>query len=451
MKKTQINITLIFAAFILAAYALYPTFRWYSKSESEREDLERIKDPIVGKILKLGLDLRGGMHLVLEIEKEKIPQGTSLEGAVERALEILRNRVDQFGVSEPLITRQGEQWIVVQLPGVKDPERAIDLIGKTALLEFRLLNEERLTEALDGKIPEGYELLKGKSEESYLIKKEAEVTGAALSNAKVEIGGTYNMPYISLEFNTEGAKSFARVTEMNINKRLAIVLDNVVQSAPVIRSKIPNGKAIIEGNFTMEEASNLAIILRAGALPAPVRIIENRTVGPTLGSDSIKKGVTSCIVGFLAVAVFLAFYYKLGGIIADISLFFNLFLVMGIMALLKATLTLPGIAGLILTIGMNDDANILIYERIKEELRSGKTIRSALDVGYVKAFTTILDSQLTTLIAAAFLFQFGTGPIKGFAVTLFWGIITGIFTGVLVTHTIWNIILGRKKWEKLPI
>ncbi|MEE8179667.1 MAG: protein translocase subunit SecD, partial [bacterium] len=412
-KSIQCKAIITAIIVILALAYLYPTYQWYSKSPEERVKLEERKDKILGKILKLGLDLRGGMHLVLEVDLNRLPQGTSPGDAMERALEVIRNRVDQFGVAEPLIARQGDRWLVVELPGVKDPGRAIELIGKTALLEFKLVNDGvRISEILDSegkvdpsKIPTGYEVLPGKKETLFLLKEEPEITGAALTNAKVEIGGQYNMPYVAIDFNKDGAKKFARITEVNIERNLAIVLDGRVQSAPVIKSKIPDGHAIIEGNFTMEEAKNLAIVLRAGALPAPVNIIENRTVGPSLGRDSVRAGVVATGIGLICVMLFMVIYYRLSGLVVDLALILNLIILLGMMAYFRATLTLPGIAGIILIIGMSVDANVLIFERIREELRAGKTVRVAIDSGYQKAFRTILDSNLTTLIAAAFLFQ----------------------------------------------
>lgn len=458
-KSIQWKAILTAIIVILALAYLYPTYQWYSKSPEERVNLEERKDKILGKILKLGLDLRGGMHLVLEVDLNRLPQGTSPGDAMERALEVIRNRVDQFGVAEPLIARQGDRWLVVELPGVKDPERAIELIGKTALLEFKLVNDGvRIGEILDsegkvdpGKIPAGYKVLPGKRETLFLLKEEPEITGAALTNAKVEIGGQYNMPYVAIDFNKDGAKKFARITEINIERNLAIVLDGRVQSAPVIKSKIPDGHAIIEGNFTMEEAKNLAIVLRAGALPAPVNIIENRTVGPSLGRDSVRAGVVATGIGLICVMLFMVIYYRLSGLITNLALILNLIILLGMMAYFRATLTLPGIAGIILIIGMSVDANVLIFERIREELRAGKTVRVAIDSGYQKAFRTILDSNLTTLIAAAFLFQFGTGPVKGFAVTLSLGILISMFTALVVTHMVFDMVLVGKKVEKLSI
>ncbi len=458
-KSIQWKAILTAIIVILALAYLYPTYQWYSKSPEERVKLEGRKDKILGKILKLGLDLRGGMHLVLEVDLNRLPEGTSPSDAMERALEVIRNRVDQFGVAEPLIARQGDRWLVVELPGVKDPGRAIELIGKTALLEFKLVNDGvRISEVLDSegkvdpsKIPTGYEVLPGKMETLFLLKEEPEITGAALTNAKVEIGGQYNMPYVAIDFNKDGAKKFARITEINIERNLAIVLDGRVQSAPVIKSKIPDGHAIIEGNFTMEEAKNLAIVLRAGALPAPVNIIENRTVGPSLGRDSVRAGVVATGIGLICVMLFMVIYYRLSGLVVNLALILNLIILLGMMAYFRATLTLPGIAGIILIIGMSVDANVLIFERIREELRAGKTVRVAIDSGYQKAFRTILDSNLTTLIAAAFLFQFGTGPVKGFAVTLSLGILISMFTALVVTHMVFDMVLVGKKIEKLSI
>ncbi|MFQ5866984.1 MAG: protein translocase subunit SecD [bacterium] len=460
MKKSiQWKAILTALTVILALAYLYPTYQWYRKSPEERTKLEERKDRILGKMLKLGLDLRGGMHLVLEVDLDRLPEGTSASDAMERALEIIRNRVDQFGVAEPLIARQGDSWIVVELPGVKDPERAIDLIGKTALLEFKLVNDRvKITDILDSegkvdptKIPTGYEVLPGKGEAIFLVKEEPEITGAALTNAKVKIGGQYNMPYVAVDFNKEGARKFARITEVNIERNLAIVLDGRVQSAPVIKSKIPDGHAVIEGNFTMEQAKNLAIVLRAGALPAPVNIVENRTVGPTLGRDSVRAGVLAAGIGLICVMCFMVIYYGLSGLVANLALILNLIILLGMMAYFRATLTLPGIAGIILIIGMSVDANVLIFERIREELRAGKTVRVAIDSGYQKAFRTILDSNLTTLIAASFLFQFGTGPIKGFAVTLSLGILISMFTALVVTHMVFDMVLAGRRVEKLSI
>ncbi|MFC2091302.1 protein translocase subunit SecD [Elusimicrobiota bacterium] len=450
MKKAiQWKITITVLLIAASLWLLYPTVKWYRMPADQQDKLRMMKDPILEKILKLGLDLQGGMHLILEVEIDKIPEELEKTEAMSRALEIIRNRVDQFGVSEPLITRQGDRWIVVQLPGIGNPGRALDLIGKTALLEFKLVNEEEMVD--DENIPEGYEVLDDRNDNRYLIKSEAEITGAALKTARVRAGEGFKRPHIAFSLKSEAVKKFERITEMNIDRRLAIVLDDVVQSAPVIRSRIPNGEGIIEGNFSMETARDLAIILRAGALPAPVHIIENRTIGPTLGKDSITAGVTAMLIGFVLVLLFMVFYYQKAGLIADLALIMNIIVLMGVMAYFRFTLTLPGIAGIILIIGMAVDANVLIFERIREEIATGKTPRVAIDAGFSKAVTTILDANITTLIASFFLFQFGTGPIKGFAVTLFIGIVASLFTAIIVSKTIFDIITQDRQIKRLSI
>lgn len=468
MTKLHWRYIAILAPLFLSIYLLFPSFVWYRLPAEVRERRELEKDRLLEKILNLGLDLRGGSHLVLELQTQKMELGqgesrqVAVTDALDRAIEIIRNRIDQFGVAEPLIARQGEKWIVVQLPGVKDPERAKQLIGKTALLEFRLVDDtqalEGISSALREKsisfssaaehpellpkeilslVPTGYMLMSGREGRYYLVKSVPELTGAYLTNAKVQLGGGTGMGYpeVSIEFNDEGARLFSRVTETNINKNLAIVLDNVVQSAPTIRTRIPDGKAVIEGSFTTEDAKLLSTVLRAGALPAPVEIIEERTVGPTLGEDSIRAGVLSSLIGILFIFIFFAFYYKGGGIITNCSIILNLVFLLATMIYFKATLTLPGIAGIILSLAMAVDANVLILERTREEIRAGKTVRMAVDIGYQKSSTTIFDANLTVLIAALFLFQFGTGPVKGFAVTLTTGTIISMFTAVFVTRT----------------
>ncbi len=381
--------------------------------------------------------------------------------AVDQALETIRNRIDQFGVSEPDIRRQGQERILIQLPGVKDPQRAKDLIGRTAQLEFKLVDEENdLQAALNGNIPPGREILyevrtdprtKRTTKVPLLLKKRPVLTGDRLTDARVQINSRFNEPYVSIKFDRKGARIFERVTAENVNKRLAIVLDNTVYSAPVIQSKISGGDAMITGNFTMEQARDLAIVLRAGALPAPVQIIEERTVGPSLGTDSIRMGLISMLVGGLLVIIFMAIYYKLAGLIADVALMLNILLIAAGLAAFQATLTLPGIAGIILTIGMAVDANVLIFERIREELRLGKTPHSAVAAGFDRATLTILDANITTLIAALVLFQFGTGPVKGFAVTLSLGVLASLFTALIVSRTIFDYLLSGKRITKLSI
>ncbi len=381
--------------------------------------------------------------------------------AVDQALETIRNRVDQFGVTEPDIRPQENNRILIQLPGVKDPERAKKLIGKTARLEFKLVDEENsVEEALKGNIPPGDQILYQeridpttgrKRKVPFLLKKRTLLTGEYITDARVQIDSRYNEPYVSLSFDRRGARLFEKITGDNIGKRLAIVLDNKVYSAPVIQDKISGGRAQITGRFTMEEARDLAIVLRAGALPAPVRILEERTVGPSLGKDSIEKGVKSMIVGGIIVLVFVAIYYSLAGVIADIALLLNILFIMAGLAFFGATLTLPGIAGIILTIGMSVDANVLIFERIREEARLGKTPRAAIESGYSKALVTILDANITSLIAALVLFQFGTGPVRGFAVTLSIGIISSLFTAIFVTRVIFDYLYLERRLKVLRI
>ena len=383
------------------------------------------------------------------------------EWSTSQALETIRNRIDKFGVTEPLIQKQGEREIVIQLPGLKDPDRAIALIGKTAVLEFKLVDSEGdVRRAVEGQVPIGDELLYQRqvdkttgavSRTPFLIKKKTLLTGDLLTDARVSIDTQYNEPYVSLTFNNAGAKRFDTVTADNVGKRLAIILDGNVYSAPNINERISGGRAQISGNFTYEEATDLAIILRAGALPAPVTIIQNVTVGPTLGRDSINAGVRATIIGGVLVLLFMIVYYRLSGIIANSAMILNILMLLGAMAWFNATLTLPGIAGIILTIGMGVDSNVLIFERIKEELRAGRTPRSAVNAGYDNAWWTIVDAHVTTLITAAVLFQFGSGPIKGFAVTLSLGILINLFTALVGTKLLLDILNQKFKIERLSI
>lgn len=501
------------------------------------------------KGISLGLDLRGGMHLVLEVEVEKAVDNAiermagNLKGVLEKneiadpsvkvterliylsypsdktdavreildedfpnlvteeesggekvlalreaekkrilststlkALEIIRNRVDEFGVAEPLIQKLGKNQILIQLPGIDDPERAMDLIGKTAVLEFRLVNEnspilrdfpgrielgeeedflnnfkdridaddeilfERITNAETGKV----------TKSPYLVKKKAVLAGDLLSDARVSIG-EFNAPYVSITFDNEGAMLFERITQENVQRRLAIVLDGNIYSSPRIQEKISGGRAQISGTFTHQEASDLAIILGAGSLPAPVKVLQNVTVGPSLGSDSVRKGWISGLISSLLVIVFMIVYYRLSGLLAVVAMIINVILLVGALAALNATLTLPGIAGIILSIGMAVDANVLILERIREELRAGRPVRMAIDAGYDKAFTSIFDSNVTTLISACALFTFGTGPIQGFAVTLGLGVTVNLFTALIATKVVYDYLNGRKRLETLSI
>jgi len=381
--------------------------------------------------------------------------------AMEQGLETIRNRVDQFGITEPEIIPQGEDRIIVQLPGIRDPGRAKNLIGKTALLEFKLLDEEHsLEEAMRGNIPEGSIIAYGthldresgrRTQVPYLVKNKTLMTGASLETAKVSIADRFGEPYVSLKFNAQGAQDFDRITAENVKKRLAIVLDGVIHSAPVIQERISGGNAQITGTFTMDEAKDLAIVLRAGALPAPVTILEERTVGPSLGQDSIDKGIWSTIAGLMLIVLFMMIYYKISGLVANLALILNIIIIFGTLAAFRATLTLPGIAGIVLGIGMAVDANILILERIREEIRGGKSPRASVEAGYTKAFLAIFDSNLTTLIAALFLFGFGTGPVKGFAVTLTIGLIANMFTAVFVTRIIYDYFIWNRKIQTISV
>ncbi len=481
MNKLQFKMTLVLGLTILFVYLLYPTFDWYSKSSSEREKLEamRLRPK---RILNLGLDLRGGTHLLLELEIDKLDKREKLADAVQRAIEIIRNRIDQYGISETPIAKQGDKWISVDLPGISKTEQAEALIGKTALLEFKLVSTDpqaqkvlEKVEALsqppfdkDGKLipeiakimPKNTILVKGKSSRDiegsdpgqsyYVLDASAPITGAYLENARVETDTQFGYPHIAFTFNKEGGKIFEKFTGANVGRNLAIVLDDVVHSAPVIKSKIGGGKGIIEGNFTMEEAKEIALILRAGALPAPVKIIEKRVVGPTIGEDSIKKGLRASLYGLIFVLLFLTIYYSMGGLIANVGLFLNFLFLVSCLAAFGATLTLPGIAGMILSLAMSVDANILILERMREELEFSKPVPMIIPTAYDKAWSAIFDSNLTTWITSIFLFQFGSGAVKGFATTLTIGLVIGVFTSVFVTRTIYDFWLTSNP-KKLSI
>ena len=612
-----------------AVWSLWPTWQYQNMSEEKKEELRTAGEleQIESRIIRQGLDLKGGMYIVLEadiptlvgnlapIKDERLEKliadaeeqsndpdkdfftvfeanvkeeglklsryyhqyGASLDDimlalrdeaddAINRVLEILQNRVDQFGVSEPTIQKQGKHRIVVELAGIQDSERARALLQSTALLEFYLVKnvavtneiiaqlddalksdsnesadpikedkepkkEENETEdqsttvselfgesdsqtantdtentldnifseapfsglltSLPGDIgieeknvyafkkllakPEvqsklnnanGQFLLSQEVETAttndavsfyrlYYLEKKPELTGGIVEEAEANLGslggGSAGQPVVSLAMNSEGSRTWSRVTGSNVGERIAIVLDQKVHMAPSIREKIPGGRTQIEGFANINEAKDLAIILRAGALPAPVNIIEERIVGPSLGADSIAQGTRAVMVGLLTVLVFMLVYYRLAGTVADFALVWNILLVLAILASLQATLTLPGIAGLILTVGMSIDANVIIFERIREELRKGKTPKAAIDSGYDRAITTIIDANVTTLIASLVLYQFGTGPIKGFATVLFWGILISMFTAVFITRTIFNAYVSRKTLTTLSI
>jgi SecD/SecF fusion protein len=410
------------------------------------------------------------VFLTLKDEKRQFIKNN----AVNQSLEILRNRIDQFGVAEPVIIRQGEDEIVIQLPGVKDPDRAMKLLGDTAQLEFKLVADsagldleqmvrqakaskewqegeslQKLNRLLQNQLPDNTTLYfekeidkktKQEIQVPLLLENKTLMTGDMVKDAQVRIGGSFNEPYVSLDLTSGGGRVFAHLTEANVGRRLAIVLDDVVRSAPVIRDRILGGSAQITGSFSHEEAADLAIVLRVGALPAPVDIIQNMSVGASLGQDSISQGLTAGMWGAVLVLAFMIFYYRLSGVIANTAMIFNILLLFSGLAVLSATLTLPGIAGIILSIGMAVDANVLIYERMREEFGLGKSVRSSVEAGYDKAFSSIIDSQVTTLITALALFLFGTGPIKGFAVTLTLGILFNLFTVLFYSRFVFDSI-----------
>jgi SecD/SecF fusion protein len=427
-----------------------------------------------------GAPARQDGNLVFRLRLKSDEINDLKEKTLSQSLEVMRNRIDQFGVTEPIIVRQGAEQIVVQLPGIQDPQRALDLIGQTAQLEFKLVDDqtslnltdlidqalkdkrlkpgftrEELNKALADKLPADTEIYMedridretGRRQKvPLLLKKKVLLSGDAIKNAAVRIGD-YNEPYVSVDFNRRGAEEFGRITGENVKRRMAIILDGIVRSAPVIQERIGGGKAQITGSYTSDEAHDLAIVLRAGALPASVKIVQNITVGPTLGQDSIRKGFISGLLGTLLVVGFMIFYYRFSGVVANYAMILNVIMLLGALSLLGATLTLPGIAGIILSIGMAVDSNVLIYERMREEFDAGKPLKAGIDGGYDKAFWTIIDSHVTTLITALVLFLFGTGPIKGFAVTLSLGVTLNLFTALFGTRVVYDWLI-LKRWLK---
>lgn len=520
MKSLRWRIGIVVILLIVAAWALWPSLRFYTIKKDAKSSIPKSQLLLLKKkALNLGLDLQGGMYLLLEIDKSKLPP-EQIEGALDRAIEIIRNRIDQWGVFEPSIQKLGEDRILVQLPGVLDRERARSLIGRTAQLKFKFVADIDVTQkilqdidkALSPKgdttdtlfesnhaftqylrsyrgnniavleddvsavdsllslpqvqaaIPQNYEFRWGKQVAAggskirplYVLKKRAELTGAYLTDARPSIGSganpaTANQPLVLLTFDRKGAARFAAVTGQNVGKRLAIVLDNTVQIAPVIQERISQGRAQITGLESMDEAKEISVVLRAGALPAPVHILEERSVGPLLGKDSIRRGFRALIVGFIGVVLFMGIYYSLSGLIAILALLLNLIFILALLTGFHATMTLPGMAGLILTVGMAVDANVLIFERIREELRAGKPPKSAVDTGYARAMITILDANVTTLIAALVLLRFGTGPIKGFAVVLSLGIIVSFFTAIFVTKIVFDYLISVRRIRNVSI
>ena len=589
-------LTILFV-FGLGIYALLPSLRYSLMDEEKKSNLSEDQiDYFESRSIKQGLDLKGGIYIVLEVDlpqlidnlaknkdnnfneflidlkseynnsssdfftvfenladekelklpryfinygktKDQIISQLSLqsEDSIKRVIEIIQNRVDQFGVAEPTIQKQGNNRVIVELAGIEDSERARDLLQSTALLELMIVKNVESTNAIVRQIDSittasngndvdqnnqinelfdsssstelGFSSLLisvggnlaiaskdltalkdilskedvkqileatnstiltsdssiklvneiGEEEEFYTLFhlfNNAELTGGVIEDAQMRLsqaGVTAGQAVVEVEMNSEGSREWARITGANINNRIAIVLDKKVHMAPVIRSQIFGGGTVIEGLDSIEEAEDIAIVLRAGALPVPVTIAEERTVGASLGADSISKGTLSMAIGLLLVVCFIVFFYRMSGLIASFSVMWTLILLLGVLALLEATLTLPGIAGLILTVGMSVDANVIIFERIKEELRNGKSVRSAIDSGYERAIRTIVDANLTTGIAAAVLYQYGSGPIKGFATVLFWGIIVSMFTAIIVTRFVFDFVTTRKNIERLSI
>jgi len=380
------------------------------------------------------------------------------EFAVDQSIETIRNRIDQFGVREALIQKSGADGILIQLPGIQDAQRAKDLIGKTAVLEFKIVANQG-----DPKKPApGTEVLYGQERDNsargeprgktpYVLERKTLMTGEVIADARVRPSTQLEGPYVELLLNPRGARLFEELTAANVGRQLAIVLDKTVYSAPVIRERIAGGRASITGNFDLRDARDLAIVLRAGALPAPVSLAEERTVGPTLGRDSIHRGLISFAVGGALVVLFMIIYYRGAGLLADGALILNVFFIVAALAAFEATLTLPGIAGLVLTLGMAVDANVLINERIREELRLGKSVRAAVEAGYARALPAILDTNITTFLSGLILFQFGSGPVKGFAITLVIGLFTSVFTAVVCTRIIYDWRIENRRLTTISI
>lgn len=453
-RKDRLRLGLILLVVVLAAVAVFP-----------------IQDRV-----KLGLDLRGGAHIVLRAKAPGDAEEVDVD-TIDKLVAVLRNRIDQYGIVEPQIQREGRDRVAIDLPGVADPEAALELIGQTAKLEFRQVtgagadlppavdranypNDEEYNQAMTNYNAIVAEVERANAEIEERAKNDPSVFAARGENGDLYLLGTvyvtggeladarmtydeFQRPAVSLRFTSEGSTMFEDATAANINKQIAIVLDKQVISAPVVRGRIAGGNAQITGRFSADEAARLAVMLRAGALPVDVEVLENRSVGPTLGEDSIRSGLRSGLIGAGLVAVFMLIYYGLRGIAADIALAVAMLSLVALMVVFNSTLTLPGIGGIILSIGMAVDGNVLIFERIKEERRAGKTAVSALDSGFRKALVVILDSNITTLIASAVLFYFGSGPVRGFAVTLSLGVITAMFGNLVVTHTLLRITAKR--------
>ena len=403
---------------------------------------DNLVNPYIDNYRSFELDYKELGNNEIEIFFSKFGLLTINNAALKQSIEIVRRRIDDVGTKEPTILQRGEKRILVELPGLKDPERIKKLLGKTAQLNFRLVTEN-LEFGVDNLTSETGEVLK--------ISKRIVMSGENLIDAQPSIQNKQNEPTVSFTLDRLGAQKFGRATTDNVGKRLAIVLDGKIISAPNINEPITSGKGVISGNFTFQEATDLALLLRSGALPTPLVVVEERTVGPDLGEDSIKSGITSLIVGFTLVIFFMFYKYRVFGLIANTALIANLLMLVGVLTILEATLTLPGIAGIILTVGMAVDANVLIFERIKEELKTEKSIIHAFDTGYTKAKITVLDANITTLIAAIILFAFGSGPVKGFAITLGIGIITTLFTAYFLARHLTSMIVLRNKNKEIKI
>ena len=416
---------------------------------SDTNNLEKIREQLLSQYRDLNISLKDN---ILKLKVSENFKKRIQEAAIKQSLEIVRRRVDESGTKEPLIQRSGKNRILLQLPGIKNPERIKDLLGKTAKLTFHLVDDEDKNSLRINRAPFGRMIVQDSEnyEIKYLIEKKIRVGGENLIDAKASFDQNEGHA-VSFRFDTTGAQKFGKTTSENVGKRFAVLLDGYVITAPVIRSAITGGSGIISGNFTSQEATDLAVLLRAGALPAPLNIIEERSVGPGLGTDSIQAGKIASIVGLLLVCTFMILIYGSFGVIANIALFVNLFFIISSLGIIGATLTLPGIAGIVLTIGMAVDANVLVFERIKEELRKESKIYSAIKNGFTRAISTILDANVTTLIAALLLFIFGSGPIKGFSITLSIGVITSFFTTIMLTNLLIYLWASMKKNNNLKI
>jgi preprotein translocase subunit SecD len=413
--------------------------------------LREIAQPIGGLLGSSGqrdLDVADAGGGLIRLALSQPAMVERMRKTIEQSIQIVERRVNELGTVEPVIQRQGNDRILVQVPGLQDPTRLKELLGKTAKMEFRMVDTSvSPDQAQQGRLPPESELLTSASPPPtpYVVKKQVLVAGGDLIDAQASFDQRTNEPVVSFKFNTSGARKFSQATQENVGLPFAIVLDNKVISAPVIREPITGGQGQISGSFTVQSANDLAILLRAGALPAPLTVVEERTVGPGLGQDSIEKGELAAYVGSILVIVFMLLTYRLFGVFANIAVAINVAMIFGLLSLLNATLTLPGIAGIVLTVGIAVDSNVLIYERIREELRGGRNAISAIDAGFKRALATILDSNITTFIAAAVLFYIGTGPVRGFAVTLGIGIITTVFTAFTLTRL---IVAGWVRWKR---